>query len=310
MSEYLISSPELAGLLSSVLVIDARWRLAGPPGIDDYRAAHIPGAVYIDLDEALSAPPGPGRHPLPSAEAFQAAMRAVGVRSGVPVVVYDDGDALPAARAWWSLRYFGYDQVRVLDGGFPAWQRAGLPVTPEVPAIASGDFTARPGGMPLLDADAAASLASSGTLIDVRTGERYRGEIEPIDPIAGHIPGAVNLPITETANPDGTFRSAGELAATFAALGVPRSGSGSGSGSGVGAYCGSGVTAARGVLALAIAGVPAALYVGSWSDWISDPARPIDATATATGTNTGTATNTTGTATGTATGIGTNTAAR
>lgn len=295
MSEYLISAAELAGLLSSVLVIDARWRLAGPPGIDDYRAAHIPGAVYIDLDEALSGvrdvARGGGRHPLPSAEAFQAAMRAAGVRSGIPVVVYDDGDALPAARAWWSLRYFGHDQVRVLDGGYPAWQRAGLPVTPEVPAIAPGDFTARPGGMPLLDAGAAASLAKSGTLIDVRTGERYRGETEPIDPVAGHIPGAVNLPIAETANPDGTFRAAGELAATFAALGVPRSGSGSG----VGAYCGSGVTAARGVLALAIAGVPAALYIGSWSDWVSDPARPIaTGTETATGTPTGTATGTGG----------------
>jgi len=283
MSEYLISAAELGGVLSSVLVIDARWRLAGPPGIDDYRAAHIPGAVYIDLDEALSGSGGGGRaggrHPLPSAEAFQAAMRLAGVSSGVPVVVYDDRDALPAARTWWSLRYFGHDQVRVLDGGYPAWQRAGLPVTPEVPAIAPGDFTARPGGMPLLDAGAAASLAASGTLIDVRAAERYRGETEPIDPVAGHIPGAVNLPITETANPDGTFRSAGELAAAFAALGVPRSGSG------VGAYCGSGVTAARGVLALAIAGVPAALYVGSWSDWISDPARPI-ATDIDTGTHT------------------------
>lgn len=271
MNEYLIGARELSASLSSVLVIDARWRLAGPPGIDDYRAGHIPGAVYLDLDEALSGPPGPGRHPLPSAVAFQASMRAAGVRCGVPVVVYDDGDALPAARAWWLLRYFGHDQVRVLDGGFPAWQRAGLPVSAAMPAVAAGDFTARPGGMPLLDADAAAALASSGTLIDVRAGERYRGETEPIDPVAGHIPGAVNLPISETANPDGTFRSADELTATFAALGlgadVPQAD--------VGAYCGSGVTAARGVLALAIAGIPAALYVGSWSDWISDPTRPI-----------------------------------
>jgi thiosulfate/3-mercaptopyruvate sulfurtransferase len=269
MSEYLIDAAELASSLSSAVVLDARWRLAGPPGIDDYRAAHIPGAVYIDLDHDLSAPPGPGRHPLPSAAAFQAAMRAAGVRDRVPVVVYDDGDALPAARAWWSLRYFGHDQVRVLDGGYPAWLAAGLPVDSEVPSVAVGDFTARPGGMPLVDAAGAASLAKAGVLIDVRAAERYRGETEPIDPVAGHIPGAVNVPIAETANPDGTFRSPEELAAAFAALGVP------GSGPDVGAYCGSGVTAARAVLALAITGIPAALYVGSWSDWISDPTRPI-----------------------------------
>jgi thiosulfate/3-mercaptopyruvate sulfurtransferase len=273
MSEYLIGAAELAASLASPavpvvpVVLDARWRLAGPPGIDDYRAAHIPGAVYADLDRDLSGAPGPGRHPLPSAEAFQASMRAAGVRDAVPVVVYDDGDARPAARAWWSLRYFGHAQVRVLDGGFPAWQRAGLPVSSEVPVVAAGDFTARPGGMPLADAAGAAALAESGVLIDVRAAERYRGETEPVDPVAGHIPGAVNIPIAETANPDGTFRSAAELAAAFAGLG--------GGGSGVGAYCGSGVTAARGVLALAIAGIPAALYVGSWSDWISDPTRPV-----------------------------------
>ncbi|HZR52141.1 MAG TPA: sulfurtransferase [Streptosporangiaceae bacterium] len=289
MSSYLISAVELGDSLSSALVLDARWRLAGPPGVDDYRAGHIPGAVYLDLDRDLSAPPGPGRHPLPSSLAFQASMRLAGVSSGVPVVVYDDGDALPAARAWWLLRYFGHSHVRVLDGGFPAWQRAGLPISVAVPSVPVGDFTARPGGMPLLDADAAAELASGdGVLIDVRTGERYRGETEPIDPVAGHIPGAVNLPISETANGDGTFRSADELAETFAALGVSHAGVGgphtgvgvphAGVGvphAGVGAYCGSGVTAARGVLALAIAGIPAALYVGSWSDWISDPTRPI-----------------------------------
>ena len=269
MSEYLIGAAELDSSLSPAVVLDARWRLAGPPGIDDYRAAHIPGAVYIDLDRDLSAPPGPGaggRHPLPSAAAFQAAMRAAGVRDGVPVVVYDDGDALPAARAWWSLRYFGHDQVRVLDGGYSAWLAAGLPVSSAVPVVAPGDFTARPGGMPLLDAAGAAALAESGVLIDVRAAERYRGETEPIDPVAGHIPGAVNVPVTETANADGTFRSAAALSATFTGLVA---------GSGAGAYCGSGVTAARGVLALAIAGIPAALYVGSWSDWISDPSRPI-----------------------------------
>ena len=305
MSGPLIGVAELAGLLGSAsppLVIDARWRLAGPPGIGDYRTAHIPGAVYIDLDEALSAPrpSGPGgRHPLPSAAAFQAAMRAAGVSAGRDVVVYDDGDALPAARAWWTLRYFGHDQVRVLDGGWPAWQRAGQPVTAEVPVVTPGDFTARPGGMPMLDADAAADLAKTGVLIDVRAAERYRGETEPIDPIPGHIPGAVNVPIAETANPDGTFRAADQLSAAFTAAGAPRpatptpaptpslaatpaptatsvpAATSDAASPGVGVYCGSGVTAARGVLALELAGIPAALYVGSWSDWVSDPSRPI-----------------------------------
>lgn len=289
MSDLLIGAAELARALGSgspPLVLDARWRLAGPPGIEDYLRDHVPGAVYIDLDEALSGPHAAGgaggRHPLPSAASFQAAMRAAGVRDGVAVVVYDDGDALPAARAWWSLRYFGHPEVRVLDGGYPAWLAAGQPVTASVPSVVPGDFTAHPGGMPLLDAAGAAGLAATGVLIDVRAGERYRGETEPVDPIAGHIPGAVNVPIAQTANPDGTFRTASELAAAFAALGVPPPALAPAApfapgapGASVGAYCGSGVTAARGVLALAIAGIPAALYVGSWSDWISDPTRPI-----------------------------------
>ncbi len=274
MTEHLISAAELADLLTSdapPVVLDARWRLAGPPGLDDYRAGHVPGAVYIDLDRALSGKPGAGgRHPLPSSDAFQDAMRAAGVRDDGAVVVYDDGDGLPAARTWWVLRYYGHPSVRVLDGGFAAWTRTGLPVTTSAPDTVAGDFTARPGHMPLLDAAGAAALARDGILIDVRTPERYRGETEPVDPVAGHIPGAVNFPIAGTADPDGTgaYRSPADLAAAFAAIGA-------GPSQQVGAYCGSGVTAARGVLALAIAGIPASLYVGSWSDWISDPSRPI-----------------------------------
>ncbi len=251
------------------VVLDVRWRLAGPPGIESYHAGHVPLAVFVDLDRDLSGTPGPGgRHPLPSAISFQAAMRAAGVRDGHPVVVYDDGDSVPAARAWWLLRYFGHDRVRVLDGGYRAWTEAGGSVTVADVAAAPGDFTARPGGMPVVDASGAAALARDGVLIDVRTPERYRGEHEPVDPVAGHIPGAVNVPVAETGNADGTFKEPAELAKLFASAGASSPGA-------VGAYCGSGVTAARGVLALALAGLPAALYVGSWSNWITDPSRPV-----------------------------------
>jgi thiosulfate/3-mercaptopyruvate sulfurtransferase len=272
---------ELAGP-NPPTVIDARWRLGGPPGIDDYREGHVPGAAYIDLTHDLSAAPGPeGRHPLVDTVTFEAAMRRAGVRNGHAVVVYDDGDGLPAARTWWSLRYFGHDDVRVLDGGYRAWTGAGLDTTAGVPDSAgdfsAGDFTASPGHMPVLDAAGAAALVGNGgLLLDVRTGERYRGETEPVDPVAGHIPGAVSAPIADTANADGTYRTPAGLRAYFDSL---RQADGDGDGGGlegdVGAYCGSGVTAARGVLALALAGVPAALYVGSWSNWIADPARPV-----------------------------------
>src|SRR5215467_7755990 len=166
-------------------LLDVRWRLGGPPGIDLYLAGHIPGAVFADLDRDLAAPPGTGgRHPLPSAADFQAAMRRLGVSDGRPVVVYDDADATAAARAWWLLRYFGHPDVRVLDGGFRAWTAAGQPVTAQEPAPAPGTFTARPGGLPVLDAASAAALARSGVLLDARAAARYRGETEPVDPVA------------------------------------------------------------------------------------------------------------------------------
>ncbi len=270
----LISAPALAAELAGnpvPVLLDARWRLAGPPGIDSYRQGHLPGAVFADLDRDLAGPPGPGgRHPLPDPAAFQAAMRAAGVGQDQPVVVYDDGDAMAASRAWWLLRYFGHPDVRVLDGGYRAWTAAGLPVTADEPAPAPGDFTAEPGHLPVLDAAGAQATARAGLLLDARAGERYRGETEHVDPVAGHIPGAVSAPTAANANPDGTFRDPADLAARFTALGaVPEADTP------VGAYCGSGVTAAHEVLALALAGIPAALYVGSWSDWITDPARPI-----------------------------------
>jgi thiosulfate/3-mercaptopyruvate sulfurtransferase len=291
----LVDVESLAGELASgapPVLLDVRWRLGGPPGIDSYRAGHLPGAVFVDLDADLSGPPGAGgRHPLPAAPGFQAAMRRLGVRTGYPVVVYDDGDSTIAARAWWTLRYFGHDQVRVLDGGFRAWAAAGQPVTTQEPSVAAGDFTAVPGNLPVLDAPGAAALARTGVLLDARAGERYRGETEPVDPVAGHIPGALSAPTAGNVGADGRFLPPAELRQRFAGLGVPvdsvdsEPGAASPSGSAaatsppaepaVGAYCGSGVTAAHEVLALALAGIPAALYVGSWSGWTADPARPV-----------------------------------
>ena len=271
--DLLVSVRSLAAELAhepGPVVLDVRWQLGGPPGIDSYRRGHLPTAVFTDLDRDLAGPPGPGgRHPLPELAAFQAAMRAAGVRQDRAVVVYDDGDATIAARGWWTLRYYGHQNVRVLDGGYRAWVSAGLVVTQAEPGPAPGDFTARPGHMPTLDAAGAQATALTGRLLDARSGERYLGETEPVDPVAGHIPGAVSAPTAGNVNADGTFAGAAELAARFAALGV------TGDGTAVGAYCGSGVTAAHEVLVLALAGVPAALYVGSWSNWVADPARPI-----------------------------------
>jgi thiosulfate/3-mercaptopyruvate sulfurtransferase len=260
------------------VLLDIRWRMGGPPGAAAYRSGHLPGAVFADLDRDLSAAPGPGgRHPLPAADSFQAAMRRAGVSNGRDVVVYDEADSTAAARGWWMLCYFGHRRVRVLDGGYRAWVAAGLPVVAgEESPPTPGDFTARPGGMPLLDADAAAAVARGGILLDARAQERYRGEVEPVDPVAGHIPGALSAPTQHNLRPDGRFLSQADLRARFAALGMADGdAAGSGSAVRVGAYCGSGVTAAHEVLALAITGHAAGLYVGSWSHWVADPARPV-----------------------------------
>jgi thiosulfate/3-mercaptopyruvate sulfurtransferase len=283
-ADPLIEVGALAARLASgvpTALLDVRWRLGGPPGYDSYRAGHLPGAVYIDLDADLAGPPGAGgRHPLPSAAAFEAAMRRAGVWSGGLAVAYDDGDSAVAARLWWNLRYFGHQQVRVLDGGLRAWAAAGQPVsTADVEPPAAGDFTAEPGHLPLLDSAGTARLARSGVLLDARAGERYRGEVEPIDPVAGHIPGALSAPTAENLAADGTFLAPAALRERFAALGVTavQRQCAPGSAPAVGVYCGSGVTAAHEVLALHLAGIPAALYVGSWSEWVSDPARPVAA---------------------------------
>jgi thiosulfate/3-mercaptopyruvate sulfurtransferase len=270
----LVTPAELDAALRGAVpptVLDVRWWLGGPPGIDAYRAAHIPGASFVDLDAELADPPGRrGRHPLPDAAAFEAAMRRHGVSAARPVIAYDQGDNVAAARAWWVLGYFGHPDVRVLDGGLAAWVAAGLPVTvDEQPPPAPGDFRATPGGRPMLDADEALALALRGVLLDGRTAIRYRGEQEPIDPVAGHIPGARSAPTGDYMDPaTGRFLATDALRRRIAALGID-------AGTEAGAYCGSGVTAAHSVLALAAAGVSASLYVGSWSEWITDPAREI-----------------------------------
>jgi thiosulfate/3-mercaptopyruvate sulfurtransferase len=273
----IISASDLADALAGAnppVLLDVRWQLslaaaAGEPPFDGraaYGAGHLPGAVFVDLDRELaSAPGGRGRHPLPDLAVFGAAMRRAGVSSGRPVVVYDGGLGWGAARAWWLLRWTGHPDVRVLDGGLPSW--AG-PLETSVPQPAEGDFVPVPGADGLLDADGAAALARSGMLLDARAGERYRGEVEPIDRVGGHIPGAVSAPTTENVGADGRFLPAGELGARFKELGVSQ-------GAPVGVYCGSGVSGAHEVLALAVAGIPAALYVGSWSEWSSDPERPV-----------------------------------
>jgi thiosulfate/3-mercaptopyruvate sulfurtransferase len=262
----LISAHEIP---SDATLLDVRWSLGGPRGWPKYLEGHIPGAAFVDLETALAGPPGDGgRHPLPSPEAFGASMRAAGVSAGRPVVSYDAGDSMAAARAWWLLRYFGHPRVFVLDRGFSGWLAAGLAIERDVPPVEAGDFVPRAGGMRLLDAAGAARVADAGVLLDARAGERYRGEAEPIDPVAGHIPGAVNVPLSELLRLEGGLKGAADLRARFQAEGVV-------DGVPVGAYCGSGVAAALGVLALEEAGFVGALYVGSWSDWIRDPSRPV-----------------------------------
>jgi thiosulfate/3-mercaptopyruvate sulfurtransferase len=252
-----------AGGDRSPAILDVRWDVAAGSDRAGYLAGHIPSAVFVDLDRQLADPPSErGRHPLPDSGRFGADMRAAGVWSRRPVVVYDAATSTAAARAWWLLRYFGHPDVAVLDGGLAAWIASGQPVTSEIPQAAQGDFSPRPGGMPMATAAEVESIAAGGVLLDAR------GQVEPIDPIAGHIPGARNRPTTDNLDAVGHFRSPSALRSDFERIGVR-------DGAPLAAYCGSGVTAAHEVLALELAGYRAALYPGSWSQWISDPGRPV-----------------------------------
>jgi len=247
-------------------VLDVRYQMGGPSGPDEYAAGHVPGAAYVDLDTALAAAPGTrGRHPLPEVAVFEEAMRAAGVRDDLPVVVYDDWAGRAAARCWWLLRWAGHRDVRVLDGGWSSWVDGGHPVSTEPVAPPLGDFTARPGQLPVLEADDVLEFAAAHVLVDARAPERFRGEVEPVDPVAGHIPGAVNVPTGANLRDDGRFRSAAELAEVYAAAREQETA----------AYCGSGVTAVHDILAMAVAGIDATLYPGSWSEWVADPGRPV-----------------------------------
>jgi thiosulfate/3-mercaptopyruvate sulfurtransferase len=259
----LISSTELAEELGAVTLLDVRWQLGRTDGREHYLAGHLPGAVYVDLETELSDPPHTGtggRHPLPSADRFSEAMRGLGVSADRPVVVYDATAGAAAARAWWLLRYFGHPSVRLLDGGLDVWPG---PLDEGTVPAAAGDFEGTPGHMPILEVDEVMGLATEGTLIDARAPERYSGETEPVDPVAGHIPGAVNVHFLANLA-DGRFKSAEELSAIYPTTGE------------VGVYCGSGVNAAHDVLALELVGVTAGLYPGSWSHWVSDPERPVE----------------------------------
>jgi thiosulfate/3-mercaptopyruvate sulfurtransferase len=270
----LISPAELAELIGSVrppVVADVRWTLGGPPGKPDFEASHIPGAVWVDLETQLAGPPGVGgRHPLPAVGVFERAMREIGVRQDSLVVAYDAATSQAAARLWWLLTDAGHRNVRVLDGGLAAWRAAGLTTVsgPGRPPP-RGDFVAHTGQRPQLDAAeirARLGRPDAPTLVDVRAAERYSGENETIDPVAGHIPGAINLPATANLHADGRFLPRAQIARLYAEAS---------GGEGSVLYCGSGITASHSLLALESAGLTAAIYPGSWSEWISDPSRPV-----------------------------------
>jgi thiosulfate/3-mercaptopyruvate sulfurtransferase len=275
-AQVLITAAELAGVLQAgepVTILDVRWRLDQPDGRPAYLQGHIPGAVYVSLEEELSdhTIAGRGRHPLPSGRSVEAAARRWGVRQDVPVVVYDDWNRAGSARAWWVLTAAGIADVRILDGGLCAWRSAGGtletgPVTPRLGNATVPQSDLYGGSLPTLTAQQSAS--GGVTLLDARAPERFRGDVEPLDPVAGHIPGAKNLPSSAVLAGDGTFLGHSALTQLLSDHGVDPGGR-------VGAYCGSGVTATVTVAALATVGCHAALFPGSWSEWSSDSTRPV-----------------------------------
>lgn len=254
------------------VVADVRWYLQGKRGIDEYRAGHLPGAHFLDVDGDLSSAPGsgrPGRHPLPSVERFRDALARIGVRKDSVVVAYDDAGGAQAARLWWLLKYFGHDIGHVLDGGIQAWIASGGALettTPDPVNAPSLELGAR-AEMVVDKAQVRAMVEGGrGLILDARAAERYEGKVEPVDARPGHIPGAKSAPFAANlTRPGGPFRAREELERDYRALGV-------GAQSPVVAYCGSGVTACHDLLALAVAGFDdALLYEGSWSEWAGDP---------------------------------------
>lgn len=269
-SEVLITAAELARLIEAgdaPVILDVRWRLDDPDGRSAYLDGHLPGAVYVSLEDELSdhIVAGRGRHPLPSGRRLEAAARRWGIRQGDAVVVYDDWNRAGSARAWWVLTAAGLPDVRILDGGLSAWRSAGQsletgPVNPAPGNVAVPHDDLYAGARPTLTAEQTGDV----TLLDARAPERFRGDVEPLDPVAGHIPGAKNLPSGAVLSDDGTFAGDDALGRLFRGIDEH-----------VGVYCGSGVTAAVTIAALAATGLQAALYPGSWSEWCSDPARPV-----------------------------------
>ncbi|UMB72111.1 sulfurtransferase [Mycobacterium paraterrae] len=269
----LISATQLARLIDAgqrVAILDVRWRIDEPDGRAAYQRGHLPGAVYVSLEDELSdhSTVGRGRHPLPSGRSIEAAARRWGIRDGVPTVVYDDWNRAGSARAWWVLTAAGIADVCILDGGLAAWRSVGrdLSTDPVEPPPGNATVTHQDlydGALPTLTAQQVGEV----DLLDARAPERFRGEIEPIDPVAGHIPGATNLPSSAMLNPDGTFLAHDAIAGLLADRDVDDTR--------IGAYCGSGVTAAVTVAALAAAGYRAALFPGSWSQWSSDSDNPV-----------------------------------
>lgn len=269
----LIDAAGLHGRLAAgerIVLLDVRWVLGRTDGRERYLEGHLPGAVFVDLPTELAdhAQPALGRHPLPSTDRFQEAARRWGINESDTVVAYDDSGSMAAARVWWMLRDAGVASVYLLDGGLSAWRAEGhLLETGEVsPGV--GNLTLAEGRMPVISGQEAAHWHGDRVLLDARAGERYRGEVEPVDPRAGHIPGAFSAPTTDNISAAGTFLPAEELRARFAGLGVTDE-------TPVAVYCGSGVTAAHQIVALELAGFKAALFPGSFSQWSNDAGNPV-----------------------------------
>jgi len=278
MYSTLITAEELAKRVGSPgwVVVDCRFDLADPlAGERAWREAHIPGAVFADLDRLLSGPVSAergGRHPLPDPERLCASLGRLGIHSGSQVVAYDESAGMLAGRLWWLLRWLGHEKVAVLDGGLDAWLQAEYEVTAAQPEPAPCEFHGEAGSMPVLNAEQVAAGIADGSLVvvDVRAAERFRGENEPLDKVAGHVPGALNLPLGNNLAASGSFQAPGALAALYESR-LPDADP-----SALAFMCGSGVSACHSLLALEIIGWSgAALYAGSWSDWISDPHRPV-----------------------------------